>query len=214
MSRDPNAADKARRAERKADEKSGLISIKLDDATTSKPSGFKKGSFKSAFGGASATVPGVLDSAAKDDTPASRFKKIGGPPSGATTQQGNTEGTFGKRKSVKEEPIPAPVMPEKIDYEYYDPRRPTSCDQACEDGEMEWFSDSTSAEESDYGRRSGGDYDGDERMGSSEESDFEERRRHERRSTNLRRTYRGSEESDDYPEARPSVGLGARQPAT
>ncbi|TKA80471.1 hypothetical protein B0A49_00855 [Cryomyces minteri] len=55
MTRDPLATDKARRAERRADEKSGLIAIKpISLSTTAKNTsggkGFKKGGFKNAFG--------------------------------------------------------------------------------------------------------------------------------------------------------------------
>ena len=54
MSRDPLAAAKARKAERRADEKSGGITIKplsLPSSDSIKPStGFKKGGFKNAFG--------------------------------------------------------------------------------------------------------------------------------------------------------------------
>ena len=55
MSRDPLAAAKARKAERRADEKSGGITIKpvsLPSAEATKPTGFKKGGFKNAFGSA------------------------------------------------------------------------------------------------------------------------------------------------------------------
>ena len=55
MSRDPLAAAKARKAERRADEKSGGITIKpvsLPSAEVTKPTGFKKGGFKNAFGNA------------------------------------------------------------------------------------------------------------------------------------------------------------------
>ncbi|KAI9820295.1 MAG: hypothetical protein M1827_005917 [Pycnora praestabilis] len=55
MQRDPLASSKARKAERKADEKSGLITIKpvkLDAQPTASAAGggFKKGGFKNAFG--------------------------------------------------------------------------------------------------------------------------------------------------------------------
>jgi hypothetical protein len=46
MQRDPMAADKARRQERKENEKAGLISIKLDSTTSGEK---KKSGFKSAF---------------------------------------------------------------------------------------------------------------------------------------------------------------------
>ena len=61
MQRDPLASSKARKAERKADEKSGLITIKplkLENSssttTTGGGSGFKKAGFKSAFSSVSA----------------------------------------------------------------------------------------------------------------------------------------------------------------
>lgn len=53
MSRDPLAAVKARKAERRADEKSGGITIKpvsLPSADSKSSTGFKKGGFKNAFG--------------------------------------------------------------------------------------------------------------------------------------------------------------------
>ncbi len=53
MSRDPLAAAKARKAERRADEKSGGITIKpvsLPSADNKPSTGFKKGGFKNAFG--------------------------------------------------------------------------------------------------------------------------------------------------------------------
>ncbi|KAJ5219763.1 hypothetical protein N7468_008967 [Penicillium chermesinum] len=54
LSRDPNAAEKARRAERKADEQNGLTVIDTPNADTSNTlnkgkGGFKKGGFKSSF---------------------------------------------------------------------------------------------------------------------------------------------------------------------
>ena len=55
MSRDPLAAAKARKAEQRADEKSGGITIKpvvLPPAGGKSSTGFKKGGFKNAFGNA------------------------------------------------------------------------------------------------------------------------------------------------------------------
>ena len=57
MQRDPMASDRARKAERRADEKSGLITIKpFKGGGSGGAVGFKKGGFKSAFGGADARV--------------------------------------------------------------------------------------------------------------------------------------------------------------
>jgi hypothetical protein len=52
MQRDPLASTKARKAERRADEKSGLITIKpVKLEVAGGTAGFKKGGFKNAFGG-------------------------------------------------------------------------------------------------------------------------------------------------------------------
>lgn len=51
LTRDPNAADKARKAEKKADASAGVISIKLGEGAAAggeKAGGFKKGGFKKA----------------------------------------------------------------------------------------------------------------------------------------------------------------------
>ncbi|KZF22689.1 hypothetical protein L228DRAFT_247055 [Xylona heveae TC161] len=112
MQRDPMAASKARRAERKADEKSGLITIKplkLDSQPASSGSGggFKKGGFKSAFGGP------------KDDAvpvKSSGFKKA----------FEIEEGSQSEKVSLQEE-----SDTEDEGYEYYDPRQPTGCQPGC-----------------------------------------------------------------------------------
>jgi hypothetical protein len=50
MQKDPSASDKARKAEQRANEKSGLITIKpVKIEGGAKKGGFKKGGFKSAF---------------------------------------------------------------------------------------------------------------------------------------------------------------------
>lgn len=95
LQRDPMAADKARRAEEKANKSSGLISIKLggDSAGGQKKAGFKKGGFKSAF----APIGGESSSA---DAPAEAksAKVIGHDEESDTEDEG---------------------------YEHYDPRFPT-----------------------------------------------------------------------------------------
>jgi len=109
MQKDPNAVDKARKAERKADEKSGLISIKPVklEMGGAKASAFKKGGFKSAFGGD--------DVKKEDEAP----PKVGG------------------SKSVKVPEVTAMVETEVVEsdtddeYEYYDPRKPTECWEGC-----------------------------------------------------------------------------------
>ena len=123
MQRDPNASDKARRAERRADEKSGLISIKpvkLDmGAGKASGGGFKKGGFKSAFGGADVKKEDDGEAEAAAVTrPAPGFKKIG---------------------DSTPTPVELPNAPRNAhdesdtedDYDYYDPRKPTDCWEGC-----------------------------------------------------------------------------------
>ena len=107
MSRDPLAAAKARKAERRADEKSGGITIKpvsLPSTEATKPTGFKKGGFKNAFG-----------SADDDD-------------------DGETEE---KRQAKAEPRVEGWKVAELVEVESdeewgdYDPRRPTGCWEGC-----------------------------------------------------------------------------------
>jgi hypothetical protein len=109
MQRDPHATDRARKAERKADEKSGLITIKpLKLEGASGKGGFKKGGFKSAFGtpaGASADEPQTKPG----------FKKVLG---------GNEAPAAESAKEYNSDD-------ENPDYDYYNPRKPTGCDGNC-----------------------------------------------------------------------------------
>src|ERR1700760_3785860 len=117
MQRDPNASDKARRAERKADEKSGLITIKpLKLGSSAGKGGFKKGGFRSAFGPPAEAVVATQDTPAK-----AGFKKVGevGEPRKETTSDVTQENSNGNDND--DEP----------NYEYYDPRRPTGCNGKC-----------------------------------------------------------------------------------
>ena len=105
MSRDPRAADKARKAERRADEKSGAISIKplsLASSDTKPSSGFKKGGFKNAFGS--------VDDEEKDEK------------RGLNTEV-KVEGFNVREQEAESE--------SDDDYDRYDPRRPTGCGEGC-----------------------------------------------------------------------------------
>ena len=108
MSRDPLAAAKARKAERRADEKSGGITIKpvsLPSAEGTKPTGFKKGGFKNAFGSAADEDDG-------DDPDDKRQSKV--------------------EPRVEGWKVPKPVEVESDeDWGDYDPRRPTGCGEGC-----------------------------------------------------------------------------------
>lgn len=107
MQRDPNASDKARRAERKADEKSGLITIKPVklESNDAKP-GFKKGGFKSAFSAPAAEVKNTNTEVKISLSTASSEKK---------------------QTNIQED-----SDDDVLDYEYYDPKNPTMCNGDCE----------------------------------------------------------------------------------
>ena len=110
MSRDPLAAARARKAERRADEKSGGITIKpvsipsISDNTSKTTSGFKKGGFKNAFG--------------DDDDEGGREKE------GKRAEEG--------REEVKGSEEMAGEGEEEGEWGDYDPRRPTGCGVWCE----------------------------------------------------------------------------------
>lgn len=129
MQRDPLASDKARRAERKADEKSGLITIKLggDSSTNSnnnsgggggaKP-GFKKGGFKSAFGPPAAAAEGKSEATVKSEGKSEVKMAM----AAGRVEKGDVVGEIGDDDE------------EEVGYEYYDPRKPTMCDGGCRAG--------------------------------------------------------------------------------
>lgn len=110
MHKDPNASDKARRAERKADERSGLITIKPMNASKpgSSGGGFKKGGFKNAFAPPS-------EEPKPSEPPASGFKKA----------------FDAQQEEVKRAADGAGSDTDDCGYEYYDPRKPTGCDANC-----------------------------------------------------------------------------------
>lgn len=108
------AASKARRAERKADEKSGLISLKpmKMEIKGAGGGGFRKGGFKNAFAAAETTTPMDVDVA----------------PSVETDKGGEKDDSIGERQGQDED--------EESDLDdggedAYDPRRPTDCHPQC-----------------------------------------------------------------------------------
>ena len=107
MQRDPLASTKARKAERKAEEKSGLITIKPVKLEGQPPAGagggFKKGGFKSAFGDAKEEQESL-------PKPSGGFKKA-----------------FEEDVPVKDDVAETPEESDTDDegYEMYDPRFPT-----------------------------------------------------------------------------------------
>ena len=108
MQRDPLASTKARKAERKADEKSGLITIKpvkIDVPPTSvTSSGFKKGGFKSAFGG---------EEVKKEEVSLEDSKRLP-----------NSDDDLKVRQDLIESDT-------DDEYEHYDPKMPTDCPPSC-----------------------------------------------------------------------------------
>lgn len=111
MSRDPLAAAKARKAERRADEKSGGITIKpmsLPSADSGK-TGFKKGGFKNAF--------------------------RGGDDGGDVDNLGVKKEGNGEKKEVKVVVEGWEVESEsEEEWGDYDPKRPTGCTGDCRGG--------------------------------------------------------------------------------
>ena len=119
MSRDPLASTKARKAERKADEKSGLITIKpvkievgIGKAAQA-ATGFKKGGFKNAFGNA------VEDDAGKGDDAMDEQEVI------------PTSVRDVKQSKPKIPGVDVESDTEDEGYEVYDPRKPTGCYEGC-----------------------------------------------------------------------------------
>ena len=115
MQRDPLASSKARKAERKADEKSGLITIKpvkLDSQPTSiKGGGFKKGGFKNAFGSA-------------DDEKAGKDGADGQKNDGGLKQMASGKEDIKIKEEFEE-------SDSDDEYEHYDPSHPTDCFEGC-----------------------------------------------------------------------------------
>ena len=105
MQRDPSASDRARKAERKADEKSGLITMKpIKIGGAAKPGGgFKKGGFRSAFGGTEVKM--------EEPKAAS---------TGVTDNKTDAKADVGEVESETDD-----------EYEYYDPKKPTDCWEGC-----------------------------------------------------------------------------------
>ncbi|KAJ5130194.1 Zinc finger C2H2 [Penicillium bovifimosum] len=126
LSRDPNAAEKNRRAERKANADAGLKTIEVAGGSTAPSagkSGFKKGGFKSSF--AAVKAPGV------QKAPVKRKNVLGDdeddvdptPPPETASEVGKTQ--------KNEEDVESDTDGEYGSEGYYDPRRPTDCFPEC-----------------------------------------------------------------------------------
>ncbi|KAJ5930776.1 hypothetical protein N7466_006269 [Penicillium verhagenii] len=133
LSRDPNAAEKARRAERKADAEAGLRVIDAPIASTNSTGttgggGFKKGGFKSSFAAVKGSAAPVLKKNVlgdDDDDEAQTTQK---------NQQGSTASkstTRGDEMNDAESDTDEEYGQDKQGGGYYDPRQPTGCLAGC-----------------------------------------------------------------------------------
>lgn len=107
MQSDPRAAEKARRAERKEAEKTGLVSIKLDPKT------------KKSGGGGFTKISGDSSTIGKEGANSmAGFTKIGG----------NSEPG---KKAAAEKFEDEESDTDDEGYQYYDPKKPTDCGDNC-----------------------------------------------------------------------------------
>ncbi|PGH23002.1 hypothetical protein AJ80_02917 [Polytolypa hystricis UAMH7299] len=156
LSRDPNAAERARRAERKADAEAGLRVVDTgpgagagvgqgkSGSSAAGGGGFKKGGFKSSFAavGAAAGAQGgaqkvvrknVLGDEDEDDYEGAGAGKVGNgkevsaPPGLKMREQSGLKG----RSEGGGEEGESETDDEYLDSGYYDPRRPTDCFEGC-----------------------------------------------------------------------------------
>lgn len=133
MQRDPLASAKARKAERRADERSGLITIKpvklegqvasASGAAAASATGFRKGGFRNAFGeGARDGGDGVKEVGSGGGV----RKGAGG---GSVADQGLGLGPGVANGGMRK--VDGESDTEDEGYECYDPRRPTGCWEGC-----------------------------------------------------------------------------------
>jgi hypothetical protein len=124
MSRDPLAAAKARKAEKRADEKSGGITIKpvtLPSNSNQPSTGFKKGGFRNAFAVAEGEDgEGGVKGPGYGDAWHGHAREEGGK---VVKREVKVEGWKGAEVEVESE----------SDEEWgdYDPRQPTGCGEGC-----------------------------------------------------------------------------------
>ncbi|KAL2836215.1 hypothetical protein BJY01DRAFT_252096 [Aspergillus pseudoustus] len=145
LSRDPQAAEKARRAEKKADAEAGLRVLdagKIGSVSTSTTSigggggGFKKGGFKSSF----TTVKGPAAPVAPTK------RNVLGEDDDEVDERSATDGAYDAVRPRSVRPAPTSLQAggeSDTDEEYttnssgggyYDPRRPTNCFPGCVGG--------------------------------------------------------------------------------
>lgn len=120
MQRDPSTAEKRRERERRQDEKAGVITIKplKLNVDEKKGGGFKKGGFKSAFGGGGGggggEAEGEVEKTATPVVGVGGFKRAFVAEGGETAVAGRPDGSPLEESDTEDE-----------GYERYDPAKPT-----------------------------------------------------------------------------------------
>ncbi|OOQ86781.1 C2H2 finger domain protein [Penicillium brasilianum] len=148
LSRDPNAAEKARRAERKADAEAGLKVLDAPGGNASVKGvksggggggggggGFKKGGFKSSFSTVKGPVAPVRKNVLGDDEEEDDDRGGGEVGLGGGKEKAGGGGSLGERgEEVRQDAESDTDEEYSRDREgggYYDPRSPTGCDAGC-----------------------------------------------------------------------------------
>ncbi|KAJ5798240.1 uncharacterized protein N7503_007536 [Penicillium pulvis] len=129
LSRDPNAAEKARRAERKADAQAGLRVIDAPITSTNSSGtgggGFKKGGFKSSFAAVKGVAPVLKKNVLGDDDDDEAQSTHKDQP-GSTGSKSARGDDIDAESDTDEE-----YARDEQGEGYYDPRRPTGCLAGC-----------------------------------------------------------------------------------
>ncbi|KAK2846360.1 hypothetical protein FQN49_005798 [Arthroderma sp. PD_2] len=150
LSRDPNAAEKARKAERKANEEAGLVVVDSVGKSSSSGGGFKKGGFKSSFSVVAGGGAGGANAAASVAAPRRKKNILGDEDEdeeekgsvAAADEKTNATSKLPSRTSGDGELKGSEFVESDTDEEYgnddlaagggyYDPRRPTDCFLQC-----------------------------------------------------------------------------------
>ncbi|GFF50072.1 C2H2 finger domain protein, putative, partial [Aspergillus udagawae] len=140
LSRDPNAAEKARRAEKKADAEAGLRVIGTTPASgaggaigTSGGGGFKKGGFKSSFTtvkGPVSTTVSTRKNVLGDDDDDDADQAVGAGESSELVRNRPRQDTDTQHENAESD-TDEEYTNDDTGASYYDPRKPTDCSLRC-----------------------------------------------------------------------------------
>ncbi|KKZ66541.1 hypothetical protein EMCG_07735 [[Emmonsia] crescens] len=143
LSRDPQAAERARREEKRRDEEAGIVKVEVEREGEVKggsgsgsggggAGGFKKGGFKSSFTavGAGKVKRNPLGEEEEEEVGGGTEMKNKGSATTATTTTGES---LVRRRSAADAGADADAESETEDEDggYYDPRKPTGCVTGC-----------------------------------------------------------------------------------